>query len=144
MAIVNAMANTFKKELLQALHNFTLSTGDAFKIALYLTSATLGAGDTVYKTAGEVAAGGGYTTGGNTLVNVTPTLDTTTGICSFGNSTWSSSSITAGGAMIYNTRGGNNLCVVTLTFGGDKTSSAGDFVVQFPAVTAAAAIIRIA
>jgi hypothetical protein len=143
MANANAVCNSFKRELLVGTHNFTLTTGDVFKLALYVAAATYGASTTVYSATNEVAAGGGYSTGGNTLTNVTPTLDTSTGITDFQDSTWTTSTITARGAMIYNSSKAN-AAVVTLDFGSDKISSAGDFVVQFPAPAAATAIIRIA
>ena len=146
MAITNAMCNSFKQELLEAKHNFLAAGGHTFKIALFLTSATLGAATTNYSNTGEVAAGGGYTQGGVGLTNVNPSLDTGTAITDFNpDVTWAASTITAGGALIYNfTTAPNTRAVAALTFGGDKISSAGDFTVTFPAPAAATAIIRIA
>jgi len=142
MANANAVCNSFKRELLVGTHNFTLTTGDQFKLALYTSSATYGATTTVYSSTNEVT-GTGYTAGGEILTNVTPTLDTSTGITDFADKTWSTSTITARGAMIYNFSKAN-AAVVTLDFGSDKISSAGDFTIQFPAPAAATAIIRIA
>jgi len=141
MAITNAICNSFKRELLVGTHNFTLTTGDVFKIALYTSAATLGASTTVYSATNEVT-GTGYTAGGNTLTNVTPTLDSSTAITDFADSTWTTSTITARGALIYNSSKAN-VAVMTLDFGSDKISSAGDFTVQMPAPAAATAIIRI-
>ena len=143
MAITQAMASSFKPELMQALHNFTTSTGNVFKIALYTSAATLSAATTAYTATNEVASGGGYTTGGNTLTNVTPTLDGTTGITDFADTTWTSSTITARGALIYNSTNSNR-AVAILDFGADKSSSSGDFTIVFPVAAAATAIIRIA
>ena len=142
MAISQAMPTSFKQELLTATHDFTASTGDVFKIALYTSSATLGASTTAYSTSNEVS-GTGYTAGGNTLTNVTPTTSGTTAFTDFADTTWSSATITANGALIYNSSKSDK-AVAVLAFGGDKTSTAGDFTIVFPAATAADAIIRIA
>ena len=141
MANANAICNSFRRELLVGTHNFTLSTGDVFKLALYTSSASYGASTTVYSATNEVT-GTGYTAGGNTLTNVTPTLDGSTAITDFADTTWTTSTITARGAMIYNSSKAN-VSVMTLDFGSDKISSAGDFSVQMPAPAAATAIIRI-
>jgi len=142
MAISQAMCTSFKSELMQALHNFTTSTGNAFKIALYTSSATLGATTTAYSATNEVT-GTGYTAGGNTLTNVTPTTSGTTAFTDFAGTTWSSATITARGALIYNSTNSNRaLCV--LDFGADKTSTNGDFTIVFPTPDASNAIIRIA
>lgn len=143
MAISQAMPTSFKQELLTATHNFTTSTGDVFKIALYTSSATLGASTTVYTTSNEVANGNGYTTGGNTLTNVTPTTSGTTAFTDFADTTWSTATITANGALIYNSSKSDK-AVAVLAFGGDKTSTAGDFTIVFPTADASNAIIRIA
>ena len=156
MAITTAMATSFKSELLQGIHNFhngsgggtttTTGTGNTFKIALYTSSATMSASTTAYATTNEVS-GTGYTAGGNTLTNVDPTTSGTTALTDFADTTWSSSSITARGALIYNsstTAGSANRAVAVLDFGADKTSTSGDFTVQFPAADASNAIIRIA
>jgi hypothetical protein len=143
MAISNAMCTSFKVELMQALHNFTNGTGNTFKLALYTSSATLGDTTTAYSSTNEVANSGTYTAGGGTLVNVTPTSSGTTAFTDFGDLTFSSATITARGALIYNSTNSNR-AVCSLDFGSDKTSTAGDFVIIFPADTSAAAIIRIA
>ena len=144
MTISQAMPTSFKQELLTATHNFTASTGDVFKIALYTSSATLGASTTVYSSSNEVANGNGYTTGGNTLTNVTPTTSGTTAFLTFTSpTTWENATITANGALIYNSSKSNK-AVAVLAFGGDKTSTAGDFSIVFPTADASNAIIRIA
>lgn len=143
MAITTAMCTSFKQQILQGQHNFTLSTGNTFKIALYTSAATLGASTTAYSVTNEVAAGGGYTAGGNTLTNVTPTTSGTTAFTDFADTTWTSSTITANGALIYNVNA-TNAAVVSLAFGSDKSSSNGDFQIIFPAPNATDAIIRIA
>ena len=144
MAITSAICNTFKAEILKAEHNFTATTGNTFKLALYTSSATLGASTTAYSSTNEVSATGtGYTTTGQALTSVTPTTSGTTALCDFTDETFSSSSITANGALIYNSSASNK-AVCALAFGGDKTSTAGDFTVQFPTADASNAIIRIA
>ena len=142
MTISQAMPTSFKQELLTATHNFTASTGDVFKIALYTSSATLGASTTVYSTTNEVT-GTGYTAGGNTLTNVTPTTSGTTAFTDFADTTWTTATITANGALIYNSSKSNK-AVAVLAFGGDKTSTAGDFTIVFPTADASNAIIRLA
>ena len=142
MAISQAMCTSFKVELLQGVHNFTASTGDTFKIALYTSSASLDATTTAYTTSNEVV-GTGYTAGGNTLTNVTPTSSGTTAFTDFADTTWSTATITARGALIYNSTDSNkSVCV--LDFGSDKTSTAGNFTIVFPTADATNAIIRIA
>ena len=147
MAISQAMCTSFKQELLQGQHNFTASTGHTFKLALYTSSATLDATTTDYSATNEVS-GTGYTAGGGTLTNVTPTTSGTTAFTDFADLTFSSATITANGALIYNTTTGGGSgttdSVVVLAFGGDKTSTAGDFTIQFPTADASNAIIRIA
>lgn len=142
MAITQAMCTSFKQELLEAVHNFKNSGGDTFKIALYTSSASLGASTTAYSTSNEVS-GTGYTAGGNTLTRVDPSSSGTTAITDFADTTWSSSTITARGALIYN-NSDSNKAVAVLDFGADKISSGGDFTIQFPAADASNAIIRIA
>lgn len=141
MAITQAMCTSFKKELLEGVHNF-LTTGDTFKIALYDSTATLSAATTVYATANE-EGGTGYTAGGNTLTKVNPTSGGTTGYTDFANTTWSTSTITCRGALIYNSTD-TNKAVAVLDFGSDKSSSAGDFTIAFPTANQTSAIIRIA
>ena len=150
MAITQAMCTTFKKELLTATHNFA-TIGNAFNLALYAiggggkssTTATLGAASTVFVTTGEVASSGSYTTGGSALTKVAPSNAGTTGITDFGNISFTTASITARGALIYNDTNGNK-AVAVLDFGGNKTSTSGTFTIQFPTADASNAIIRIA
>ena len=143
MAISQAMCTSFKQELMQALHDFDEPGGNTFKIALYTSSATLGASTTAYTTSNEVAATGNYVAGGNTLTAVTPTSSGTTAFTDFADTTWSSATITANGALIYNSTNSNR-AVAVLAFGGDKTSTNGDFTIVFPTADASNAIIRIA
>jgi hypothetical protein len=140
MAITQAMCTSFKVDLLEGDQDFDV---DTFKIALYTSSATLDASTTVYSVTNEVS-GTGYTAGGNTLtVSTTPTSSGTTAYISFSNTTWSTATITARGALIYNSSKAN-AAVAVLDFGSDKTSTAGDFTIQFPTADASNAIIRIA
>ena len=142
MAISTAMCTSFKQELLVGTHNFTATSGNSFKLALYTSSASLGASTTAYSTSNEVS-GTGYTAAGAALTNVTPTTSGTTAFADFADLTFSSSTITANGALIYNdTQSDKAVCA--LAFGGDKTSTAGDFTIQFPTADASNAIIRIA
>lgn len=142
MAISTAMCTSFKSGLMSGLHDFDNPGGNTFKIALYTSSATLGASTTAYSTSDEVI-GTGYTAGGNTLTSVSPTTSGTTAYVDFADTTWSNSTITANGALIYNANSSNASCVV-LAFGSDKSSSNGDFVIVFPTANATDAIIRIA
>jgi hypothetical protein len=143
MSISQAMCTSFKKELLEAKHNFLNSGGSTFKLALYTSSASLSASTTAYTTSNEVS-GTGYSAKGNTLTRVDPTTSGTTAFTDFADTTFSSATITARGALIFNedTSGDTSVCV--LDFGSDKTSTSGDFTVQFPAADASNAIIRIA
>ena len=156
MAITQAICTSFKQEILQGIHNFTsgsgggttttTGTGNTFKAALYTSSATMSAATTAYSATNEVS-GTGYSSGGAALTNVTPTTSSTTALTDFADLTWSGSSITARGAMIYNsstTGGSANRAVEVLDFGADKTSTSGDFTIQFPTADASNAIIRIA
>ena len=143
MAISTAMCTSFKSELMSALHDFDNPGGNTFKIALYTSSATLGASTTAYSATNEVANGSGYTTGGETLTSVSPTTSGTTAFVDFADVTWTSSTITANGALIYNNTNANR-AVITLAFGSDKSSSNGDFQIVFPTANATDAIIRIA
>tara|TARA_R100000005_G_C4921635_1_gene154655 strand:- start:226 stop:669 length:444 start_codon:yes stop_codon:yes gene_type:complete len=147
MAITQAMCTSFKQELLQGKHDFTASTGHTFKLALFTSSASLGAGTADYSTSNE-ASGTGYSAGGGTLTNVTPNTSGTTAFTDFANLTFSTATVTANGALIYNTTSGGGSgttdAVIVLAFGGDKTSTAGDFTIQFPTADASNAIIRIA
>ena len=142
MAITQAMCTSFKVELLQGVHNFTASTGNAFKLALYTSSATLGESTTAYTSSNEVANSGTYSAGGGSLTNVTPTSTGTTAFTDFADISFTSATITARGALIYNSTDSNK-AVCVLDFGGDKTSTSGTFTVQFPAADSSNAIIRI-
>ena len=142
MAITQAMCTSFKVELLTGTHDFTNSTGDTFKLALYTSSASLDASTTAYSATNE-ASGTGYSAGGGTLTNVTPTSSGTTAFTDFADLTFSSATITARGCLIYNDTDSDK-AVAVLDFGGDKTSTNGDFTIQFPAADASNAIIRIA
>ena len=147
MAITSALCTSFKKELLERKHDFNATSGHTFKIALYTSSASLDAATTAYTTSNEVV-GTGYTAGGVTLTNIDPTSSGTTAFVDFADATWASATITSAGALIYNTTtdGGSSTtnAVAVISFGGDKTSTNGDFVVQFPAADASNAIIRLA
>ena len=143
MAITQAMCTSFKVELMRALHNFTASSGNAFKLALYSSAATLGATTTAYSATNEVANSGSYSAGGGTLTNITPTSSSTTAFTDFDDISFTSATINARGALIYNSTNANR-AVAVLDFGGDKISTAGTFTIQFPAATASDAIIRIA
>ena len=140
----NFMCTSFKKELLQGVHNFTASTGDSFKLALYTNSASFTAATTAYTASNEVGASGSYSAGGGTLTNVTPTTSGTTALTDFADLTFTSATITARGALIYNDTAAGDPSVVVLDFGSDKTSTAGDFQIVFPTADASNAIIRIA
>ena len=139
----NFMCTSFKVEILKAVHNFTNSTGNTFRCAMYTNSATFTAATTAYTASNEVT-GTAYVAKGNTLVNVTPTSTSTTAFTDFSDTTWSSSTITARGAMIYNDSATGDPSVVILDFGSDKSSSSGDFTIVFPTGDSTSAIIRIA
>lgn len=141
--ITQALCTSFKVELLQGIHNFTASTGDVFKLALYTSSATLGASTTTYSSTNEVPNSGTYSAGGGVLTNITPTSSGTTAFADFADLSFTSATITARGAMIYNSTDSNR-SVVVLDFGSDKTSTSGTFTIQFPTADASNAIIRIA
>ncbi len=144
MANTSAICNSFKVELLKAEHNFTASTGNTFKIALFTSSATLGAGTTAYAATGmNEMSGTGYTAGGKALTSVTPSLDSTTACCDFDDISWTSATFTANACLIYNTNSSDK-AVCAVAFGGDKSVSSGTFTIQFPAKAATTAIVRIA
>ena len=145
MAITSAICTSFKQEILVGTHNFTATTGDTFKIALYTSSATLGASTTAYSTSNEItnSSGTAYTAGGATLTSVTPTTSGTTAFCDFADVSYTSASFTANGALIYNDDQSDK-AVAVIAFGGDKTVSSGTFTIQFPTADATNAIIRIA
>lgn len=140
----NFMCTSFKVELMRAVHNFTASTGNTFKLALYDNNASFTAATTAYTSSNEVANSGTYAAGGGTLTNVTPTSSGTTAFTDFSDLSFTSATITAYGAMIYNDTAAGDPSVCILDFGGAKTSTAGTFTIIFPTADASNAIIRIA
>ena len=142
MSIASAICNSFKQEILVGTHNFTASSGNSFKLAMYTSSASMGASTTAYSTSNEIS-GTGYTAGGAALTSVTPVLDGSTAVCDFADLSFTSASFTANGCLIYNdSQADKAVCVVA--FGSDKTVSSGTFTIQFPAADASNAIVRIA
>ena len=140
----NFMCTSFKKELLQGTHNFTASSGNTFKLALYTNSASFTAATTAYTATNEVSNSGSYSAGGGALTNVTPTSSGTTALTDFADLEFTSATITARGALIYNDSAAGDPTVAVLDFGADKTSTTGTFTIQFPTADASNAIIRIA
>jgi hypothetical protein len=140
----NFMCTSFKQEVLQGIHNFTTSTGDTFKLALYTNTAAFDASTTAYTATNEVGNSGSYAAGGGSLVNVTPTTSGTTAFADFDDLAFTSATITARGALIYNSSAAGDPTVAVLDFGSDKTSTTGTFTIQFPTADASNAIIRIA
>ena len=153
----SVVCNSFKTEVLTAIHDFTASTGDTFKLAMYTNSATPTKSTTVYAAPSDGTAdptstneitstGTNYTTGGNSLTSVTPALSSDTAVCDFSDTNWTSATITARGAIIYNSTAtpDNEQAVCVLDFGGDKTCTAGTFTIQFPLPTDSLGIIRLA
>lgn len=140
----NFMCTSFKVELMTAVHNFTTSTGSTFKLALYDNSPSFTAATTAYTASGEVANSGTYSAGGGTLTNVTPTSSGTTAFTDFADLSFTSATITAYGAMIYNDSAAGDPSVCILDFGGAKTSTNGTFTIIFPTADSTSAIIRIA
>jgi hypothetical protein len=140
----NYMCTSFKVELMQAVHNFTTSTGNTFKLALYDNTPSFTAATTAYTSSGEVANSGTYSAGGGALTNVTPTSSGTTAFTDFADLSFTSATITAYGAMIYNDSAAGDPAVCILDFGGAKTSTNGTFTIIFPTADATSAIIRIA
>ena len=154
MAITSAICNSFKQEILVGTHNFTASSGNSFKIALFTSSATLSKSTTAYTAPSDGSAsptnthevssdGTGYTTGGNALTSTTPVLSGDTACCKFADTSISSASFTARGCLIYNSSASNK-AVCAVNFGADKTVTSGTFTIQFPAQTAGNAIVQIA
>lgn len=144
MAITQAIANSFKKELLEGEHNFKSSGGDNFKLALYVSTATLNSATTAYTASGEVGNSGQYTAGGGALVNAGTSITAGVARVDFNNLSFTGVTLTARGALIYNTSATvANAAVAVLDFGGDKTATSGTFTIQFPAPTSSAAILRI-
>ena len=146
MAITSAICNSFKQEILEAEHNFTATTGNTFNLALYTSSVTLGASTTAYSSSNEItnSSGTAYSAKGNALTSVTPVLDSSTAVCDFADTSWTSASFTANGCLIFNDSASGDPAVCAVAFGGDKTVSSGTFTIQFPAAAATTAIVRIA
>ena len=145
MAITQAIANSFKKELLEGQHEFQFG-GDKFKLALYSSSATLNSATTSYTTTGQVGDSGSYSAGGGALVQPNPSTSVASGVAivDFADLSFTGVTLTARGALIYNTSSAvTNAAVAVLDFGADKTATSGTFTIQFPAFTTAAAILRI-
>jgi len=143
----NFMATSFKQQLLEGVHDFRASGGDTFKLALYTDSASFTAATTAYTSSNEVGDSGSYAAGGGSLTNVNPTTSSTTAFTDFADLTFTSATITARGALIYNSTPAHtytNPVAVVLDFGSDKTSTAGDFTIVFPTADATNAIIRVA
>jgi hypothetical protein len=146
MAITSAICNSFKTEILTAVHDFTASTGNTFNLALYTSSATINKSTTAYSATNEISntSGSAYSAKGNALTSVTPVLDSDTAVCDFSNTSWTSASFTANGCMIFNDSASGDPSVCTIAFGGDKTVTSGTFTIEFPAAAAATAIIQLA
>jgi hypothetical protein len=143
MAISQAVCNSFKAELLGAVHDFDSGSGQVFKLALFQSNAVLDQNTTIYTSTNESATGGQYTSGGGVLAGQQVSLDTSTAIITFSDLSFTGVTLTADGALIYNTSASNK-AVCVLSFGGDKTATSGTFTILFPAFTAANAILRIA
>ena len=148
MAIASAICNTFKAEILKAVHNFTVSGsgGDTFNLALYTSSASMGASTTAYSTSNEITntSGSAYSAKGQALTSVTPVLDSSTAVCDFANISWTSASFTANGCLIFNEDASGDPAVCVIAFGGDKVVTNGTFTIEFPAADSSNAILRIA
>ena len=146
MAITSAICNSFKQEVLQAIHNFTASSGNTFNLALYTSSATLNKSTTAYTTSNEISntSGSAYTAKGKALTSVTPALSGDTAVCDFADVSFTSASFTANGCLIFNDSASGDPAVCAIAFGSDKTVTSGTFTIQFPTADASNAIIRIA
>ena len=146
MAITSAICNSFKAEVLKAVHNFTASSGNSFKLALYTSSATLNKSTTAYSSSNEISntSGSAYSAGGSALTSVTPVLSSDTAVCDFADLSFTSASFTANGCLIYNDTASGDPAVCAIAFGSDKTVTSGTFTIQFPTADASNAIIRIA
>ena len=142
MTIYQAVCNSFKQQILEGVHNF-VTGGNTFKLSLYTSAASLSSTTTVYTSTNEVSATGQYTAGGGVLAGQQTSLDTGVGIVTFSNLSFTGVTLTAAGALIYNSSASNK-AVCALDFGGDKTATAGTFTIVFPAFTSANAILRIA
>ena len=143
MAITSAICTSFKQEILVGTHNFTASSGDTFKIALYTSDASLGASTTAFSSSNEISNTSGSAKG-NALTSVTPALSTDTAVCDFADTSFTSASFTARGCLIFNDSASGDPAVCAIDFGADKTVTSGTFTIQFPTADASNAIIRIA
>ena len=146
MAIASEICNSFKVEILKAVHNFTAGGANVFNLALYTSSATLNKPTTAYSSSNEISntSGSAYSAKGKALTSVTPVLSTDTAVCDFSNVSWTSASFTARGCLIFNDDASGDPSVCSIDFGGDKTVTSGTFTVEFPAAAAGTAIIGIA
>ena len=146
MAITSAICNSFKVEILTAIHDFTASSGDTFNLALYTSSATINKSTTAYSSTNEMAntSGSSYSAKGKALTSVTPVLSSDTAVCDFANISWTSATFTANGCLIFNDSASGDPACCTIAFGGDKTVTSGTFTIEFPAAAASTAIIQIA
>ena len=146
MAITSAICNSFKTEILTAVHNFTATTGNTFNLALYTSSATINKSTTAYSATNEITntSGTAYTAKGNALTSVTPVLSSDTAVCDFSDTSWTSASFTANGCLIFNDTATGDPSCCAIAFGGDKTVSSGTFTIQFPTADSSDASIRIA
>ena len=146
MAITSAICNSFKTEILTAVHNLSASGGNTFNLALYTSSATINKSTTAYSATNEMdnTSRSSYSAKGKALTNVTPVLDSDTAVCDFDNVSWTSATFTANGCLIFNDSASGDPAVCTIAFGGDKTVTSGTFTIEFPAAAAATAIIQLA
>ena len=146
MAITSAICNSFKVEILTAIHNFTASSGNTFNLALYTSSATINKSTTAYSSSNEITntSGSAYSAKGKALTSVTPVLSSDTAVCDFSNVSWTSATFTANGCLIFNDSASGDPAVCAIAFGSDKTVTSGTFTVQFPTADADNAILRIA
>jgi len=146
MAITSAICNSFKVEILKAVHNFTASSGNTFNLAMYTSSATLNKSTTAYSSTNEISntSGSSYSAKGKAITSVTPVLSSDTAVCDFANISWTSASFTANGCLIFNDTASGDPACCAIAFGGDKTVTSGTFTIEFPTASAGSAIIGIA
>jgi len=146
MAITSAICNSFKVEILKAVHNFTASSGNTFNLAMYTSSATLNKSTTAYSSSNEISntSGSSYSAKGKAITSVTPVLSSDTAVCDFANISWTSASFTANGCLIFNDTASGDPACCAIAFGGDKTVTSGTFTIEFPTASAGSAIIGIA
>ena len=146
MTITSAICNSFKVEILKAVHNFTASSGNTFNLAMYTSSATLNKSTTAYSSSNEISntSGSSYSAKGKAITSVTPVLSSDTAVCDFANISWTSASFTANGCLIFNDTASGDPACCAIAFGGDKTVTSGTFTIEFPAPNAGTAIIGIA